>query len=123
VPVEEEMMKQMRRIAIAAVAAMCCSAGAAFAADQTFTGRISDSKCGASHKAMTEHNAKLTDAACTQACVKSGGKYVLASGDKVYTLENQNDPALATYAGQTVTVTGEMRGDTIRASKIMKAKS
>ena len=103
-----------------AVAAMVCCAGTAFAADQTITGTISDSKCGASHKSMTEHNAKLTDRTCAEACVKGGAKWVLASGDKVYVIENQKDPALARYAGETVTVTGELQGDTIRATKITK---
>ena len=45
---------------------------------------------------------------------------MLASGDKVYVIENQKDPALARYAGETVTVTGELQGDTIRATKITK---
>lgn len=112
----------MRRAVFFFVATVACSAGAVFAADQTWTGTISDSKCGASHKAMTEHNKNLTDRDCTAACVKSGGKYVFASGGKVYALENQNDPALAMYAGETVTVSGEMRGNTIVASKISKAK-
>jgi hypothetical protein len=110
-----------RTLLIAACVAL--SSGVVFAADQTFTGTISDSKCGASHKAMTEHNKNLTDRDCTNACVKSGGKYVFATGGKVYEIENQKDPALAMYAGESVTITGEMKGDTIRASKITKAKS
>ena len=111
----------MKRILLTAVAALLCS-GAAFAADQTWTGTISDSKCGATHKAMLEHNKNLTDRSCTEACVKGGAKYVFASGDKVYALENQKDAALAQYAGQRVTVTGELQGDTIKATKIMQAK-
>ena len=103
------------------VAAMTfCCAGTAFAAEQTWTGTISDSKCGASHKSMLEHNAKLTDRTCTEACVKTGGKYVLAVGDKVYAIENQKDKALARYAGEPVMVTGELQGDTIKAAKITK---
>jgi len=116
---EDTMMKRSMLVAVAIVLG---SAGAAFAAEQTLTGTISDSKCGASHKAMTEHNKDLTDSACTQGCVKGGAKYVLSSGGKIYTLENQNDPALAMYAGDRVTVTGEVRGNTIAASKISKAK-
>jgi hypothetical protein len=112
----------MKRTMLAAVAIVLGSAAAAFAADQTFTGTIGDSKCGPSHKAMTEHNKDLTDRACTEACVKGGAKYIFSSGGKVYTLENQNDPALAMYAGERVTVTGEVRGNTIAASKISKAK-
>jgi hypothetical protein len=113
----------MKHTLLAVVAMMVCSAGTAFAADQTWTGTISDSKCGASHKSMTEHNKNLTDRTCTEACVKGGAKFVLASGDKVYVLENQKDPALARFAGQEVTVNGELQGDTIKATKIMKAKS
>ena len=111
----------MKRILLTAVAALLCS-GAAFAADQTWTGTISDSMCGATHKAMLEHNKNLTDRSCTEACVKGGAKYVFASGDKVYTLENQKDAALAQYAGEKVTVTGELQGNSIRATKIAQAK-
>jgi len=111
----------MKRILLTAVAALLCS-GAAFAADQTWTGTISDSMCGATHKAMLEHNKNLTDRSCTEACVKGGAKYVFASGDKVYMLENQKDAALAQYAGQKVTITGELQGDSIKATKIAQAK-
>ena len=94
-------------------------AAAGFAADQTWTGMIGDSKCGASHKAMQEHNANLTDRACTEACIKSGGEYILSANGKVYKLENQKDPALAENAGKTVMVTGTLKGNTITASKIV----
>jgi len=52
------------------------------AAEKTWTGKISDSMCGASHaKMMGEHTgAKMTDRECTLACVKGGGKYVFVSG-------------------------------------------
>ena len=110
----------MKRIVLTFVAVMVCSGGAVFAADQTWTGTISDSMCGATHKAMLEHNKNLTDRSCTEACVKGGAKYVLASGDKVYMLQNQKNPALAMYAGQAVTITGTLKGDTIRAAKITK---
>jgi hypothetical protein len=53
--------------------------------------------------------------------VKGGAKYILSSGGKVYQIDNQKDPALAMYAGEQVTVTGEVSGNTIRAAKIMKA--
>jgi hypothetical protein len=94
-------------------------AATSFAAEQTWTGMIGDSKCGASHKAAQEHNANLTDRACTEACIKSGGEYILSSNGKVYRLENQKDPALAENAGKTVTVTGSLKGNTITASKVV----
>jgi hypothetical protein len=60
------------------------------AAEQTWTGMISDSMCGVSHKAM-EHGGKKTDAHdCTVACVKGGAKYVFVSKGKVFDVENQD---------------------------------
>ena len=109
----------MKRSVLAAGLFVVSFATAGFAADQTWTGMIGDSKCGATHKAMQEHNAKLTARDCTEACIKSGAEYILSSKGKVYKLENQKDPALAEYAGKTVTVTGTVKGDTITASKIV----
>ena len=94
----------------------------ASAADMTWTGKISDSMCGASHaKMMAAHaGAKMTDRDCTLACTKAGGKYVFVMGGsgKVYTIANQDLAALQTHAGHTVKLTGEMKGDTITVSKI-----
>jgi len=111
----------MKLTLISAGIAILSMSGAALAADQTWTGTIGDSRCGATHKAAQEHNKDLTDRACAEACVKGGAKYILSSGGKVYQLDNQKDPALAMYAGEEVTVTGEMHGSSIRASKISKA--
>src|ERR1035438_4180447 len=47
------------------------SAVTMFAADQTWTGKISDSMCGATHQSATEHGGKkMSDRDCTLACVK-----------------------------------------------------
>ena len=90
------------------------------AADQTWTGKISDSMCGASHtKMMAEHKDAKTDRDCTLACVKGGGKYVFVSDGKVYNIENQDLALLQDHAGHTVRLTGEMKGDTITVSKIV----
>ena len=109
----------MKLSAIAAGLFVVSFATVGFAADQTWTGMIGDSKCGASHKSAQEHNANLTDRACTEACVKSGAEYILSSKGKVYRLENQKDPALAENAGKTVMVTGTMKGNTITATKVV----
>jgi len=75
------------------------------AADQTWTGTISDSMCGATHKKMAEHGTdKMSDRACTMACVKDGGKYVLVSNGKVYKIDNQDFAALAEHAGHAVKI-------------------
>src|SRR5262249_4405294 len=109
----------MRPHVVAAGLFVVSFAATGMAAEQNWTGQIGDSKCGASHKAAQEHNANLTDRACTEACVKGGAEYILSSNGKVYKLENQKDPALAEDAGKTVTVTGTLKGDTITASKIV----
>ena len=65
-----------------------------------------------------QHGGNVTDAACTEACVKAGGKYVFLSGGKVYTIANQDEKDLALNAGKTVTLTGDMQGTTVTVSKI-----
>lgn len=92
------------------------------AATMTMDGMISDSACGASHaKMMQEHkDAKMTDRDCTLACVKAGGKFVFVSGGKVYTVANQKLAALTEHAGETVSVTGDVKGDTITVAKVTK---
>ena len=89
-------------------------ATAAFAADRTWTGAISDKMCGADHKKM---GGKMSDRECTLACAKGGAPYVLVSDGKVYQLTT-HEADLRTHAGHTVTLTGELKGDSIRVSKI-----
>ena len=90
-----------------------------FGAEQTWHGKISDSMCGASHKSAIEHaGKKLTDRECVQACIKEGGKYVFVSGGKVYNIANQDYAGLVEHAGHSVTLKGEMSGDTITVSSI-----
>lgn len=94
-------------------------AASAFAAETTWTGRISDSMCGASHSKM-EHGGKKTSAHdCTIACVKGGAKYVFVSKGRVFEIQNHMK-ALEEHAGHTVKLTGELASDgkTITASKI-----
>jgi hypothetical protein len=77
--------------------------GAAFAATspQTFVGEISDSQCAlnvhsktGSHKEMTvNHTMGNTEAECVEACVRSGGQYVLVTPKKIFKLSDQKQPA------------------------------
>jgi hypothetical protein len=107
-----------------------------FSAEKTLTGKISDSMCGAEHKAMmSEHtkegevpantNKSDQDKAheCTLACVKSGGKFVFVSGGKVYEIENQDYAGLQEHAGHAVKLTGEMSADgkTIKVTNVAMA--
>jgi hypothetical protein len=90
------------------------TATGAFAAEQTWTGAISDKMCGADHKKMA---GKMADRECTQACAKGGSPYVLVSDGKVYQLTS-HESDLRTHAGHVVNLTGDLKGDTIRVSKI-----
>jgi hypothetical protein len=93
-----------------------------FGAEESWTGTISDSKCGAHHNPKSAHSAaKLSDADCTAACVKNGAHYVFASNGKIYKIGNQDFASLQKYAGQAVRLTGEMTGATIKVSKIASA--
>ena|SRR5205809_498935 len=94
------------------------------AADKTWSGKISDSKCGASHKAAMEHSkSKMSDHDCVVACVKGGGKYVFVSKGKVYQIDNQDYAGLEEHAGHTVKLTGSMTGSTVHVADIkMPAK-
>ena len=100
----------------AGIAALCAST--TFAADQSLTGTISDSVCGVSHKGMST---KMTDRECTQLCTSKGAQYVLVSDGKVYKLTN-HDADLKTHSGHTVNLSGDVKGDTIRVSKIVMPK-
>jgi hypothetical protein len=86
---------------------------------QSYTGTVSDAMCGAKH--MMEGD----PAACLRACVQKGSKYALVVGDKVYTLDTQNQATLATLdklANKKVTVKGSADGDTISVTSVAEAK-
>ncbi len=85
----------------------------------TWTGKISDSACGASHAKMRAAHADLaSDKDCTLACIKSGSKYVLVSKGKVLQISNQNLDDLQKYAGQNVKLTGKLTGDSIEVTSV-----
>jgi hypothetical protein len=92
------------------------------AATMTMNGTISDSMCGASHAKMTAGHPNMTDRVCTLACVKAGGKYVFVSDGKVYQITNQDLAALQKDAGESVSLTGDVKGDTITVSKLLMEK-
>jgi hypothetical protein len=88
------------------------------AAEQTWSGKISDSACGAKHEEAAEGQGVMADRECTQACIRGGSKYVLVVDGKVFQIANQDNKDLATHAGHLVKMTGEMTGSAITVSKI-----
>lgn len=102
--------------------------GAAYGATtpQTFVGEISDSQCAlnvhsktGSHKEMTvNHTMGNTEAECVDACVRSGGQYVLVTPKKVFKLSDQKKPAA--FPARKVKVVGTLdeKSDTIKVQTI-----
>jgi len=100
------------------IAIVLAAAAIAVAADRTFTGTITDTMCGASHKGMNMG----TDPQCVIECVKGGDKYALWDGNAVYVLSDQK--AAAPFAAKKVTVKGALdkSGKTIQMTSITAAK-
>src|SRR5437867_11800900 len=105
------------------VGVLLCGSMAAFAANKTITGQITDSMCGANHQKMAHGGKKVSAHDCTLACVKNGSKYAVVSRGKVYEVSNQDAAGLAEHAGHTAKVTGEVSADgkSITVSKIEMA--
>jgi hypothetical protein len=111
----------MRQTLSTFVAAILFSA--AVAADQTtLTGQISDSMCKAKHEEAAEGAGKMADHDCTVSCVKGGSKYVLLADGKIYQIANQTLADIEKLAGQTVKMTGDVKGDAITVTSVEPAK-
>ena len=110
----------MTKRLMAVIAIAWTIAGANFAAQQTWTGKISDNLCSASHTKMaTIVFPPLDDPACVAACVDSGGKYVFIDKDeKALQIANQDFADLKKHPGVLVNITGELKGDVITIAKI-----
>lgn len=87
-------------------------------ADTTVIGYISDGMCGLKHM-----SGMGDDKNCTLACVKQGGKFVLADRDhkRVYLLDKTSQEKAREFAGQKVKVTGRVSGRSIRVTQIEPA--
>lgn len=94
---------------ITAVALMTMGlAASGLAAD--FKGFVEDQKCSS----MPEMKG---NADCAQKCIKGGSPAVLVTPDgKVYKIANQDK--IVASAGQDVTVTGKLKGDTITVDSV-----
>jgi hypothetical protein len=114
-------MRKVIGIIVTFAVLVSLSAAARNPPEQTWKGKISDSMCKDKHPAGEHDGKKMTDADCTSVCVKNGSKYVFVSDGKVFQLANQGSKTIASHAGQEVQLTGELKGDTITATKIAAA--
>ncbi|MCU1383015.1 MAG: hypothetical protein JWL71_1712 [Acidobacteria bacterium] len=95
------------------------TAAASAAADgHTWTGAISDKMCGADHKKM---GGKMSDSECTLACTKGGAPYVLVADGRVFQLTD-HEADLRMHAGHTVTISGDLKGETITVARVGMVK-
>ena len=85
------------------VVVLSITGGFSFAADQTWTGRISSDMCKAAHYQMPHD--------CIMNCIKAGAKYVFVSKGQVREIQNQDFGDLAKNAGDTVKVTGALNAE------------
>ena len=87
-------------------------------AQQVWSGRLSDSMCGASHS-MKAADGKMTERECVFECIKALAKYVLVDDkQQVLPILNQDLGGFPLYAGRLVRITGELKDGAIVAAKI-----
>jgi hypothetical protein len=112
----EIAMKKTSILALALISAIMIPAiQQLHAASQTIDGVVSDSMCGKKHMMPDK-----SDALCVQECVKSGSRYALVVGDKVYTLAGKPQ-TIAPFAGRRVHIEGSLMDNTITITSISDA--
>jgi len=85
---------------------------------QVWSGRVSDSMCGASHQ-MKAAAGKMSERECLFECIKALAKYVLVDDkQQVIAIANPDFGGLPLYAGRPVRITGTLKDGAILATKI-----
>src|SRR5580698_6694908 len=75
-----------------------------------FTGFVEDTNCAGKAEMKA-------DAECAKKCIKGGSPAVLVGEDgKIYKVANQDK--IVAHAGEKVTVTGDVKGDTITIASV-----
>jgi hypothetical protein len=78
----------------------------------TFSGIITDARCGPRHT-----NGQKSASESARICVDNGSRYTIVDGNKKYELSGKLR-RIGQYAGQRVTLTGNLDGQTIEVSSI-----
>jgi hypothetical protein len=117
--------EKMKKLVLSIAAGLLLAPGFAAAKDTTFSGEIMDSQCakGGGHESMFKKEGTDDPKACTLACVKAGGKFVLfdAATNTYHMLDNQTKPR--PFAGQKVDINGTLNkaSNTIHVTDIKAA--
>jgi hypothetical protein len=84
---------------------------------QVWSGRLSDSMCGASHQMKL--SGKISERECLFECMKGLARYVLVDDtQQVIPIANQDLGGFPLYAGRPVRITGKLKDGVIVASKV-----
>jgi len=75
---------------------------------RVFSGVLTCARCGARHPGKSQ----LSAGDCAKMCLKQGSTWALVDGGKVYRLKGDS-PVLDRVAGERVTVSGTLEGNTI----------
>src|SRR5258705_11007737 len=95
----------MKKLGCILATALLVAHAGVFAAEQTWSGKISDSACGAKHEEAAEGQGVMADRDCTQACVRGGYEYLLVCDGKTPESAHQEFKELAPPARPTLEVT------------------
>jgi len=80
---------------------------------QTFSGVLTDAHCGARHPSKSH----LSAGDCVRMCLKQGYAWALVDGERIYTLKGDS-PVLDRLAGERVSVSGTLEGNTIHVQSV-----
>jgi hypothetical protein len=107
-----------RKTLVAALVIAWANTGTVFTVQQTWTGVISDSICGASHHAKTGSSG-MSDRLCGLECIKSLADYVLVLENRtVVPIASQDFPGLPLRFNHLVRLTGELTDKGIVLTKV-----
>jgi Protein of unknown function (DUF5818) len=101
-------------LGLMAITVPATSATAQTSGEKTWTGVVSDSRCGLKHSTPSDEAAM-----CVEKCVGNGAKYVLVSHGEVFQLSDQDK--FGEFAGKSVTVAGTLNGKTIEVTSVEEA--
>jgi len=80
-----------------------------------WSGYVSDTACTKTKSTSTLASAAHAD--CAKTCIKGGSPAVLVTNDgKIYKIADQDK--IIDYAGQKVTIEGDLKGETITVTKV-----
>ena len=80
---------------------------------RAFSGVLTDAHCGARHPSKSHLNA----GDCAKMCLKQGFAWALVDGESIYTLKGDS-PVLDRLAGERVTVSGTLEGNSIQVQSV-----